>query len=112
MAVLPLAYGQIALPDSLCADSAAISAEQAVTRAMEKARGVPEPYAGPQAQLVRLGNVCTWKVEIARYRHTRRGECKRTNGCTLVTTTTLWLDTHTGRLRKRTKHKRLYPNYE
>ena len=104
--------GQAVSADTVCLEPVAISVDQAVALAMLHAKGTPQPYAGPHARLVRLEGRCVWNVQLDTYRHTNRGECKRTNGCTLVKTTRLWFDAETGRLIRRKKSRRLYPNYE
>lgn len=106
------AHAQHESADTLCRDTFAISAEQALALAAKKGKGTPQPYAGPHARLVRLEGCCAWYVHLDTYRHTNRGDCKYTNGCTLVKTTRLWLDAETGRLIRRVKSKHLYPNYE
>jgi hypothetical protein len=103
---------QVLTADTLCLEPVAISADQAVALAMLRAKGTPQPYAGPHARLVRLQGRCAWNVQLDTYRHTNRGECRRTNGCTLVKITVLWFDVETGHLIRRKKSKRLYPNYE
>lgn len=55
---------------------------------------------------------CTWTVVSTISRHTNRGECKRTNGCTFVKKVTLIIDAHSKKVISKTKWQKLYPNYE
>jgi hypothetical protein len=55
---------------------------------------------------------CEWTVVASRQSHTRKGKCKFTNGCTLVSSLTLVLDAKTKRLKSKKKSRKLYPNYE
>lgn len=55
---------------------------------------------------------CTWTVVSTISRHSNRGECKRTNGCTYVKKVTLVIDAHSKKVISKTKWQKLYPNYE
>ena len=55
---------------------------------------------------------CEWTVVASRHSHTRKGKCKYTNGCTLVSSLTLVLDAKTKRLKSKKRSEKLYPNYE
>lgn len=55
---------------------------------------------------------CTWTAKSSRSKHTNRGDCKHTNGCTLIRSVTLTMDASTGKIKSKTKEKKLYPNYE
>jgi hypothetical protein len=55
---------------------------------------------------------CEWIVISSRMGYTRKGNCKHTNGCSTVTTVTLFIDAQTKRVKKKNKEITLYPNYE
>lgn len=55
---------------------------------------------------------CSWTIVSTIYRHTNRGECKRTNGCTFVKKVTLIVDANSKKVISKTKWQKLYPNYE
>ena len=55
---------------------------------------------------------CTWTVVSTIYRHTNRGHCKNTNGCTFVKKVTLVIDAYSKKVISKTKWQKLYPNYE
>ncbi|MEZ4826740.1 MAG: WG repeat-containing protein [Bacteroidia bacterium] len=55
---------------------------------------------------------CTWKISSVIYTTTREGDCRFTNGCTVVVTNTYWIDSITGDLLHRETKRKLYPNYE
>jgi hypothetical protein len=55
---------------------------------------------------------CTWTVVSTISRHTNRGNCKRTNGCTFVKKVTLVVNAHSKKVISKAKWQKLYPNYE
>ena len=56
--------------------------------------------------------LCEWRVYTMMARHTEKGKCRFTNGCTEVLSVVLYLDATTGRVKSRKTEKRLIPNYE
>ncbi len=55
---------------------------------------------------------CSWTVVSTISRHTNKGDCKNTNGCTFVKKVTLVVDAHSKKVISKTKWQKLYPNYE
>lgn len=55
---------------------------------------------------------CIWTVVSSKSKHTNRGNCKNTNGCTLVKTVTLEIDGKKKKAISRKQKKKCYPNYE
>lgn len=55
---------------------------------------------------------CTWTVLSHKSKHTNRGRCKNTNGCTVSISVALTIDVKTKKVEMRTKKKTFYPNYE
>ncbi len=53
-----------------------------------------------------------WTVHSTKTKHTQRGECKYTNGCTVIQTVTLVIDDQKKKVVSKTKGKSLFPNYE
>jgi hypothetical protein len=53
-----------------------------------------------------------WQVVSTKMRHTNKGKCKFTNGCTEITRLTLILEAKTGKVKSKTKQKKLFYNYE
>jgi hypothetical protein len=53
-----------------------------------------------------------WTVHSTKTKHTQRGECKYTNGCTVVQTVTLVINNQKKKVVSKTKEKSLFPNYE
>lgn len=95
-----------------CPSDPAYGAEQAIAIAQAKVPGMLNPYAGPHAVLIPFKGDCYWQVKVSTSRHTNRGNCKRTNGCTLVKMTNLYIDPDSGKIAHRKTRKKLYPNYE
>ncbi len=54
----------------------------------------------------------TWTVHSVKTHHTNRGECKYTNGCTVVKSVTLVIDDQNKKVVSKTKERSLFPNYE
>jgi hypothetical protein len=54
----------------------------------------------------------TWTVHSVKTHHTNRGDCKNTNGCTVVKSVTLVIDDRNKKIVSKTKKKDLFPNYE
>jgi hypothetical protein len=55
---------------------------------------------------------CEWTIKSTKSRHTNKGGCKHTNGCTEIKTIQLVIDATTGKLKSKTQEKKLYHNYE
>jgi len=55
---------------------------------------------------------CEWTVKLFDISYTHKGACKRLNGCTRVTTTTLVIDDKTQKVKNRSKKSELFPHYE
>jgi hypothetical protein len=53
-----------------------------------------------------------WRVLSTRIRHINSGHCKHTNGCTVVTKMCLVMDGSSGKVKSKSKQKKLYYNYE
>lgn len=53
-----------------------------------------------------------WVVQSAKTKHTNKGECKHTNGCTTITTVVLIINDKTKRVKSKRKEKKTIPNYE
>lgn len=54
----------------------------------------------------------TWTVQAAKTHHTNRGDCKHTNGCTVLKSVTLVIDDQKKKVVSKNKEKILFPNYE
>jgi len=54
---------------------------------------------------------CQWKLFTCKTKHTTKGDCKYTNGCTVSTTATLVVHALTGQSQVQ-KREKLYHNYE
>jgi hypothetical protein len=54
----------------------------------------------------------TWTVHSVKTEHTNRGDCKNTNGCTVVKSVTLVIDDKKDKVVSKTKEKKIFPNYE
>lgn len=55
---------------------------------------------------------CDWQVQSTKTSHTKKGNCKHTNGCTVVTTLILTIDDKTQKVKSKKKDKLILPNYE
>lgn len=55
---------------------------------------------------------CVWEITTVSTSHTREGDCKYTNGCTVVLRKTLYIETINGEVVHRFEKRKLYPNYE
>lgn len=55
---------------------------------------------------------CEWTVTSGKIQHTERGDCKYTNGCTVITTTTLVINATTRKVVHREQQKQVTHNYE
>lgn len=55
---------------------------------------------------------CEWQVISIKTKHTNKGDCKNTNGCTEITTLTLFIDDATKKVKGKQKDVKLMPNYE
>lgn len=53
-----------------------------------------------------------WTVHSSKTQHITRGNCKYTNGCTLVKSVTLVIDDNKKKVVSKTNWKKTYPNYE
>lgn len=67
-------------------------------------------YAPPAIKFDRKN--CTWEVVATKVKHTDRGECKDTNGCTQIKQVTLIIDAETKRVLSKDKTITVSPNYE
>lgn len=54
----------------------------------------------------------TWHVSSTKYKTTRRGKCRKTNGCTIVTTMHVEVDDRNGKIISKHKEITKIPNYE
>lgn len=55
---------------------------------------------------------CEWTVTTCKMHHTNRGDCKRTNGCTVTTMATLVINATTHKIVSLEKKEHLTPNFE
>ena len=53
-----------------------------------------------------------WLVSSTKYKTTRRGKCRKTNGCTIVTTMHVEVDDRNGKILSKRKEITKLPNYE
>lgn len=53
-----------------------------------------------------------WQVVSTKSKHTLKGHCRFTNGCTEITQLILIVDAQTGKVKSKTKQKKRYSNYE
>lgn len=53
-----------------------------------------------------------WHVSSTKYKSTRRGKCKKTNGCTIVTTMHVKINDKNGKIISKNKVVKKLPNYE
>ena len=53
-----------------------------------------------------------WTVTSICYETSRKGDCKKTNGCSIVTTKTISIDALTGKVIDKIRTRKKYPNYE
>jgi cystathionine beta-lyase/cystathionine gamma-synthase len=53
-----------------------------------------------------------WKIVSTSYSHSIKGECKHTNGCTVVTKKSIWIDATKGKVKKKNKEVESFFNYE
>lgn len=53
-----------------------------------------------------------WKIVSYKSKHTNKGDCKNTNGCTEIKTVVLIIDNKTKKVKSREETKQLMPNYE
>ena len=54
---------------------------------------------------------CSWTLVTCKTEHTKKGNCKYTNGCTIWITATLMVDAY-GRMTSIEKNERVFHNYE
>lgn len=55
---------------------------------------------------------CQWVVSSFKTKHSNRGKCKYTNGCTIVIQKSISIDDRTKEVRGKKRIKKIYPNYE
>lgn len=55
---------------------------------------------------------CNWIITTGKVSHTTKGDCKYTNGCTVLVTATLTVNAITGKTVSLQKKKKLIHNYE
>lgn len=53
-----------------------------------------------------------WNVSSTKYKTTRRGKCRKTNGCTIVTTMQVKVNDKNGRIISKNKDVKKLPSYE
>ncbi|NLA23338.1 MAG: hypothetical protein GX879_00055 [Bacteroidales bacterium] len=53
-----------------------------------------------------------WIITSEDYKTTNRGKCKKTNGCTIVRSKTVWIDDKTHKILKKKTSKKKLSNYE
>lgn len=53
-----------------------------------------------------------WIIQCVRYETSHRGKCKHTNGCSIVTTKTLSIESRGGKVVGKTTTRKKFPNYE
>jgi len=88
-----------------------ISKEEAINIARKKGYyKTGKEWRDPSVQL-NAETMC-WTIVSMRYETSRRGKCKHTNGCSIVTTKTISIDAHTGKVIDKTKTRKKFPNYE
>lgn len=58
------------------------------------------------------GQNCEWTVESLKMKHSNKGNCKHTNGCTEITKVKLVIAAKTRKVKSRKEEKELRPNYE
>ncbi|MES2478092.1 MAG: hypothetical protein V4561_03340 [Bacteroidota bacterium] len=69
-----------------------------------------EWYAPPSMKF--NADNCEWTVVSYKSKHTDRGDCKNTNGCTMSKMVTLVIDARTFKVKSRKKKITVHPNYE
>ncbi|MEO0473529.1 MAG: WG repeat-containing protein [Bacteroidota bacterium] len=67
---------------------------------------------GPDIKIEEFRSHCCWRIHTQNISTTREGECRYTNGCTVILNRDLWIDMMDGLIIHRTDQRRLYPNYE
>lgn len=55
---------------------------------------------------------CRWTVVSRKTEHSNKGNCKHTNGCTVVITQTVVVCADKQQIVRKKKHKEIFPNYE
>ncbi|OYU96908.1 MAG: hypothetical protein CFE21_01070 [Bacteroidetes bacterium B1(2017)] len=55
---------------------------------------------------------CEWVVQSHKYTSSLKGECKHTNGCTIVSSVNLVINAKNGKIKSKRKEKTIYHNYE
>lgn len=53
-----------------------------------------------------------WTITSLCYETTHKGDCKHTNGCTIVIRKVITIDAHTGKVIDKKKTRKKMPNYE
>lgn len=88
-----------------------VSREEAIAIARKK--GYYETGKGWNEPIVQQNDsLQQWVIICQRYTTTRRGKCKRTNGCTLSEKKTIVIDLYSGKVIDKTRKRKKYPNYE
>lgn len=65
-----------------------------------------------QPGIVFKAESCEWMVVSHKIKITNKGDCKNTNGCTIITTVTLLIDATSGKVKDRIELKHVTRNYE
>ncbi len=55
---------------------------------------------------------CEWHITSTKYATTKKGDCKNTNGCTIVYKLTTIVDAQSGKRKGKIKEKKTIPNFE
>lgn len=55
---------------------------------------------------------CIWNVSSTKYKSTRKGKCRKTNGCTIITTLHVAVNAKTKKIMSKYKEVKKVPNYE
>lgn len=55
---------------------------------------------------------CIWNVSSTKYKSSRKGKCRKTNGCTIITTLHVVVNAKTKKIISKYKEVKKVPNYE
>lgn len=70
------------------------------------------PYFPPSVRMEKFEDTCCWKISTSSVSQTREGNCRYTNGCTVVVKRFVYIDTQSGKILHRDYERKVYPNYE
>lgn len=65
-----------------------------------------------QPKVIYDAESAVWQVSSTRYKTTRKGKCRKTNGCTIVTTLFVTVNDINGKIISKRKEVKRLPNYE